>query len=1000
MPYQPDFDQVYVKPYYETLYEALCCCLPGARRSAAKTGYERLLDQEEDEVEARVKGSGPLLRWIALLLSGQYLPDNLQLYAALHRFSGVLEGLRHANVLQPGSSDINDAGTSRVLSQSTKDLLENLAALSRDVARWLASDDAVVEVHQEGEETSVKRRIPSGNSRHQLQRVVYHTRRLIKGDAPPASVETQLTDVIPEVETVKRSAEQAAEDLRLAAYSMMQIVVVAVTSDQLTNAVRDVLNYIRDSAADVALEAAQEASAAESALRPSEEERQGTLKQEVQGLGSAAQDAAVTVTQLDYNLLAAKAEALPKDGANWAKEHTISGHDLGHKIADVAGELMEQDDSFREAVQHLLRLSSKYYEAVKTAADGKIPKEVTVTPSKPPPSSLDSELPAATINKDLVALLKALQELLEGLAGGQSLDPIVEEVSTLWKEVKYDVLKAFDDWAQKAQRQLLPKEGDNHSFGDTTQSSSFSDTLRELYESLYAIIKERPDLHAKWDNIYSLSIAFLNDIGRDARLLKLYSRTADIFQILWSVFDVQARRLTVVGKELMMDTYWKLVPSLLTIIGNVPLPRIEFTSPQVDAALDDLQVGAISLLPSRVRFEAKEVFEWNSVETSETQAAVQQTRLQASGLRLAVKQASFFFREKFTQVSSHWLNYICCALPRKEDQTTLSGREEEGHLGAYREQALLDLGLFGRAESLQGAEVTIDLGPAAKHDQTRFLHVNAATVSLSDSFGLRLRRSHHYIVNTLITEPILTPILRLVLEKVGSVLLEQGLHNIDERLYDVHLRANYLAHRSRQAEQANLQEYMRALMDKNAGKTPERLRKEKEEQQAVQQQSEREEQSRRLQARADVDVENQQPAKSKIEVKPMAIIVNPTEDISISIGAYPTLLPVSAQGPETKRIQLRNAVVEDEWRELARVRAVDTWNEVAHIGGAATKTAGDARETIAAATDGVKEAQTIAAKIDHVADEREQIEETRRADGEAEPDDGTDEGWRHDGFDL
>jgi hypothetical protein len=267
--------------------------------------------------------------------------------------------------------------------------------------------------------------------------------------------------------------------------------------------------------------------------------------------------------------------------------------------------------------------------------------------------------------------------------------------------------------------------------------------------------------------------------------------------------------------------------------------------------------------------EAKEVFEWNSVEPTETQAAVKQTKLQATGLRLAVKQASFFFREKFTQISSPWLNYICCALPRKEDQMTLSGREEDGHLGAYREQALLDLGLFGQADSLQGAEVTIDLGPAAKHDQTRFLHVNAATVSLSDSFGLKLRRSHHYIVNTLITEPILTPIMRLVLEKVGGALLEQGLHTVDERLYDVHLRATYLARRSRQAQQASLQEYMRAIMDSNAGKTPERLLKEKEERETAQQQSEREEQSRRLQARADQDGEDQQPTKSKIEVKPM-----------------------------------------------------------------------------------------------------------------------------------
>lgn len=166
-----------MKPYCDTivgLFSACCCCRRRLLRRS-KAEYERLLDEEERETDdASVTEAPPLLRWLALLLSGHYLPSNLQLYALLHRCSGWLEGLQ-----QPKQSQHQQAP---LLAPVTAQFLQEAQLLCKDIAKWLASDDAVI-----GDD---KERIPNGNSRHQIQRLIFHTMRCLGQDGGPVSVDT------------------------------------------------------------------------------------------------------------------------------------------------------------------------------------------------------------------------------------------------------------------------------------------------------------------------------------------------------------------------------------------------------------------------------------------------------------------------------------------------------------------------------------------------------------------------------------------------------------------------------------------------------------------------------------------------------------------------------------------------------------------------------------------------------------------------------------------
>lgn len=689
---------VQVKPYWATLAELFTTCC-GAR-DKDKTQHERLLEEEEDATAGELARSDVLLRWLGLLLSGEYLPDNAQVYAVLFRVAGVIDGLAVSA----------DHGTSK-LSDDTAEVLNEVQALLKDIARWFTTPDARI-----GQRT-----IPNANSRHQLQRVVFHFRQLLKRASTP-SPDTALDtakDVVPELETVQKSAEQAVEDLRLALYSIAQIALTLVTSDALLDAIRDGINLARDVVADTAQATAEQVASVEQAVRPSEAARNEPAQEQVielkQQTSQSAADLKQGVQQLaaqavqvaDPASVSAQVQRLPEDLSRRAKDKLPSTDSLLDRFLNVVQDLIEDDDSFRDAVQAVLGLARKYAGAVKTATEGAIPQELVVEAEQHHKDETESAL---TIDPNLLHLVIAGKELLEGLAGGKSLDPIVDECKGVWSEVKEEVWGAFEEWLQHTSEALQKDDG-----AASDKAQVLSDSLRELIDNVRDILGKRQDLQERMDHIQRQLRAFTAEIARQDRLQTILRRAGTIGSTFATAVNTHTTTLTAKGQAILYDTLHSLLPSLLTILGSIPLPRIEFTSPQVDAALDDLSLAAINLIPTTVRIEAKESFEFSRLNSLSVNTTLSRVRLEATGLRLALRNVSFFVREKVTQTTSNWLNWICCALPRR--RYTLAGREQEGHLGAYREAGLLDLGLFGRQESDEGAAVQIEVERRRDEDQ-------------------------------------------------------------------------------------------------------------------------------------------------------------------------------------------------------------------------------------------------------------------------------------------
>ncbi|PWN30903.1 hypothetical protein BDZ90DRAFT_229893 [Jaminaea rosea] len=960
-----------VKSYWTTIAELFAACCPCIRRGKGpRNEYERLLDEQEDEVEDRLEESSALLRWLSLLLSGVYLPSNDQLYAVLFRCSGWLQGI-----------GVSEQGDQTLLGPATGKVVHESQLLCKDMAKWLASRDAVL--GGQGEQG-----VPNGNSRESIQRIAFHFSRLVR-KPPQPTTDVEVEDVVPEVASVKAAAESGAEDLRLSIYSVAQLVIGFVTSRQLTNLLRDSLNFGRDMAADAVQAGVDTLASAEGTLRPSEQERNESLQEELEGMKQGAQANINVAAQLDPRAAKEAVQDLPSNAAEEARNRLPTLNGIAEATGRIIGELAEEDNTFREALQALVDLAGKYRDMIKTATEGRV---ADILPDVERSEDQKDKPPLFEWNQDVLELSGAARDLLEGMAGGKSLEPILAEVRILYAAVSDDIVKASDDWLSDVQAALTASGENADRVGQLQQS------LSKLAGNLERIISDRPDLRSKVDKILSLSSLFLGEIRREPRLNRIGQRIQGIFLTISNALATQARGLSRSGSELLHDLISYILPALLKTLGNIPLPRVEYTSPQVDAALDDVRIAAFNLVPAKVKVRMTESFEWNRTRVrieEQAKASVKEMHVEATGVRLAMKGVSFFVREKMTQLPSPmWVNGLaCCGTPKPEE-------DEEGHLGAYREQAILDAGLFGRSGSTEGASMIVDLSKAPsgvspfaageeEEDQdTRsptFFQVNKAALKLSDSFDVRLRQSRHYILNTALLEPVGAPVARMVLESTLSGLVQHGLEVIDAKAADVYARAHRVAAR-RSDSRPEWEDYVRVLMNDKAGKTAQRLQREKKER----------EDAAAAEARIKAQARNAgQEASTQLEVKPLAILVHLSPDTSLSIGAYPTLLPSYAQGPTTQRTRIRNAVVRNEWQGELKQRADETLEE---LGGAVAGVKVAARgvgEGVGEVREMARESRELAGELREVRQEREEIIDDEEVDrGEREPE------WYHPGFDL
>lgn len=439
-----------------------------------------------------------------------------------------------------------------------------------------------------------------------------------------------------------------------------------------------------------------------------------------------------------------------------------------------------------------------------------ISESVSNTPvpsAENPPLSLE---PVLWTEPHLAKALTDLRSIIERAASGHSLGPLLK----LLKNTLNDVLSAPGN-AQVETRALFADTGDwlHKALTQDGYVSSQPGTrsAESLYDRLYTFLTTkdldgRPaspvarDAQALLAQADFLMQAFQADKSSNRLLTALDALSSDITLFTARAASTApragARAAARYRAELIRDALSWLVPRLLRAAGALPMPRVEYTSGPLDAAIDALLLTAprqrnrafgasASLLPDSVSVQNWSEVRLDVVRTDENGVVLASPLQGTSVVPRGLGGVTTTTRVKITvdglRVSAHDVGYYVCY-------------RYWGWLG-YEDEGLVSLDVGREDRAGEGIRLVLDLefdaetsfGPNEDRIASREVQPLFRVLDVqADVPGLRfaLDRSKHWILNKLLLQPLVAPagraVVRLLVASQIKAILEQAAHTLGE----------------------------------------------------------------------------------------------------------------------------------------------------------------------------------------------------------------------------
>jgi uncharacterized protein YoxC len=412
------------------------------------------------------------------------------------------------------------------------------------------------------------------------------------------------------------------------------------------------------------------------------------------------------------------------------------------------------------------------------------PPTTSSAPQPEPPTSLPSSsalpvsvTPVVWTDPHLDAALFDLKSFVERFTSGRPLDTLLTLVQRLARDIATAPVELIqvDDHGN-------PLSQARHWFGDAQQylaaalkdpqyatSRTGARTAGHLYDRAAGILSRSwhgdtqfgHDLRAAWTELDALATA----ISSDAAILRL-ARALGSLSVHLAVFSPAAEVTTAsrrIRRQLQHDLISWVLPRVLRLCSALPMPRVEFTSPSLDAAIDAVMITAhsfgASLVPDRVRVENWSEVDLDMAGTESNTTTKSRTRVHVDGIRLSAKDIGYYARYK---------------------GPAFVGYEDEGLIS-------VDIGGSSPDAVGEGLRATVDLemntdweawspdAPAEfSEDDAPLFHVNAVKVDIP---GMRfsIDRSKHWIINKAVLQPLAGPTARFAVGWVAQSQIKSAL---------------------------------------------------------------------------------------------------------------------------------------------------------------------------------------------------------------------------------
>jgi len=274
-----------------------------------------------------------------------------------------------------------------------------------------------------------------------------------------------------------------------------------------------------------------------------------------------------------------------------------------------------------------------------------------------------------------------------------------------------------------------------------------TDEWNELYDRGNFLLRDRYRNHT--DRIVDETKFLADQFDKDP----MNKRFAESMNKLFNDLGNDENGKPTFKPHLVKDLSEVILPGIFESIRYVPIPRIEFSDPQIDAVVENLVIESDNLMPNILEVANDNYFRWGRKKVANTNK--NSIQLSVSGIQMDLKDVSYYVK-------------------RKQGFPSLT------------DTGIADIYLGG-----SGLSFKMKLSTADKKDRQNFFKVDKVDVDVKN-FNIKLQKSKHKILFA-IAKPTMLKVIRPALQKVLEKQIKDQVHELDSLLYQVKLEADRAA---------------------------------------------------------------------------------------------------------------------------------------------------------------------------------------------------------------
>lgn len=379
----------------------------------------------------------------------------------------------------------------------------------------------------------------------------------------------------------------------------------------------------------------------------------------------------------------------------------------------------QQHPDYSEAVQTLLHLAENY------GRHGRILGKSSAG------SAQEARGGLATAEADL-------RTLIERFANGTSTSALWADINVIYKDAERDdeLKNWFKSMDRYVRRCLLEQ-------GYILEEESTHEWDR-LYEQGRYLLREKYRSHT--DNVID-EVKFIADQFDQDPANKAFAQS---LQKLFKDLGNDANGQPVFKPHLIKDLTETIIPAILESTAYIPIPRIEYSDPQVDAVIENLVLESDNFMPNIMEVASDNYWRWGRKKIANSHKNTMEVKV--SGVQMDLRDVSYHIK-------------------RKQGFPSIT------------DTGVADILLPG-----DGFSFKMKISTADKNDKENYFKVQKVDVDIED-LKIKLHKSNHKLLFGLF-KPIMLKALRPPMQKAVEKAIKDECNKLDQLFFQIKQEAD------------------------------------------------------------------------------------------------------------------------------------------------------------------------------------------------------------------